>query len=112
MQVVQISCKLLVNPQHYFARSQVGLEIDFQVCVGYQFSFPLLEAADTGQFALFLSGFCFRPALDARAHLPMVILSAILVLEVIEEAGLKQHEPFEAEMIDGKIRMDCFHDTA
>ena len=89
VKVVQVGCQFLVNSQHYFAGPKVGFEVDFQVSIGYQFSFALFEAADAGQLALFLRWFRFRPALDTRAHLPMIILTAILILEVIEEPWLE-----------------------
>ena len=89
VQVVQVACQLLVHPQHHLAGSEVGLQVDLQVSVGDQLSLALLEAADAGQLALFFSWLRLGPALDAGAHLPVVILRAVLVLEVIEEPWLE-----------------------
>lgn len=89
VQVVQVAGQFLVHSQDYLAGPQVRFQVDLQVSIRDQLAFALFEAADAGQLALFLCRLRLRPALDTRAHLPMIVLRAILILEVIKEPRLE-----------------------
>lgn len=88
VKVVQVTGQFLVHSKDYFAGPKVGFQVNLQVRIRDQLSFALFKTADAGQLALFLSWFRLWPSLDTRAHLPMIILRAILILEVIEEPWL------------------------